>query len=332
MTAFREAILAQPENLTAGARAVDQALAELDLEPWRAGTLVFGAIGASHSAAIPVVRALRARGRRAFLLTASELALEPARELGDAFVLVSQSGASAETVDALTRLEGAPVLAISAHADSRVARDARGWLPLGPLPDTPVATLSYTATLQTLGMLGDALAGEPRDAWAGVPAVAEAVLGSCDDLMRELAPGFAAVSAVDAVGGGSAEASAGEAALLVREGLRLPATGMETRQYLHGPMEAVDTGLGAIVFGGGRERELAATLSGLGACVALIGEAEIVAGEAGVAAVVALPATAPLAAPILQILPVQLLAERVAAIRGLPIGELRRSQPDTKVA
>jgi glutamine---fructose-6-phosphate transaminase (isomerizing) len=332
MTAFRDAILAQPENLRAGARAAEEALAELDLTPWRSGTLVVGAIGASHSAAIPVVRALRARGRRAFLLTASELALDRARELGDAFVLVSQSGASAETVDALTRLEGTPVLAISAQRDSPVARNAGGWLPLGPRPDTPVATLSYTATLQTLGMLGDALAGEPLAGWANIPAVAQAVLVSSQEIAQRLAPAFAQITSLDAVGGASAEGSAGETALLAREGLRLPAAAMETRQYLHGPMESVARGLGAIVFGGERERELAAELTSYGATALLIGETESVAGAADVAGVVALPAAAPTAAPILQILPVQLLAERVAAVRGLPIGELRRSQHDTKVA
>ena len=250
-------------------------------------------------------------------------------------MLVSQSGASAETVDALGQLSGAPVLAISAHRDSPVARDAGGWLPLGPLPDTPVATLSYTATLQTLGMLSDALAGEPLARWANVPEMAEAVLASSSEVVEHVAPAFARITSLDAVGGAGAEGSAGETALLAREGLRLPATGMETRQYLHGPMESVAEGLGAIVFGGARERELAGELAGYGATALLIGAAEDVGGgvaDPGLAGTVALPAAPAIVAAVLQILPVQLLAERVAEIRGLPIGELRRSQPDTKVA
>ena len=322
----------QVNAVAEAAGAVREALADMDLSPWRSGTLVVGAIGASQSAAIPVVRALRARGRRAFLLTASELALDRARELGDAFVLVSQSGASAETVDALAQLEGAPVLAISAHHDSPVARQADGWLPLGPHPDTPVATLSYTATLQTLGMLGDALTAESLAGWTHVSAMAEDVLAGGADVMERLAPAFARITSLDAVGGASAAGSAGETALLVREGLRLPATAMETRQYLHGPMESVAAGLGAIVFGGERERTLAAELTSYGATALLIGEADAVSGATDVAGVFTLPAASPTAAPILQILPVQLLAERVAAVRGLPIGELRRSQRDTKVA
>ena len=60
-------------------------------------------IGASGHALIPAMLALRAAGRRAFAVQATELrmARRARRELGDAFVLVSQSGASAETVAAL---------------------------------------------------------------------------------------------------------------------------------------------------------------------------------------------------------------------------------------
>jgi hypothetical protein len=39
-----------------------------------------------------------------------------------------------------------------------------------------------------------------------------------------------------------------------------------------------------------------------------------------------------LAATILQILPVQLLVDAVAKLRGLEVGKLRRQQDDTKVA
>jgi glucosamine 6-phosphate synthetase-like amidotransferase/phosphosugar isomerase protein len=46
----------------------------------------------------------------------------------------------------------------------------------------------------------------------------------------------------------------------------------------------------------------------------------------------AVPQVPPLAAPIVQILPVQLLADHVAALRGLEIGPLQRQQRDTKVA
>jgi glucosamine--fructose-6-phosphate aminotransferase (isomerizing) len=327
VTDFRGAILAQPDNLRAGQEAVRAALADTDLAPLRTGTVVVAAIGASLYAAIPFVAALRAHGRRAFLLAAEQLAAPGAAALADAFVLVSQSGRSSETLATLRALGGAPTLAVTADADSPLATGARGRLPLGPAPDTPVATLSYTATLQTLGLFADALTGARDDGWARLPELAATVLDDCAEPVQRLSETFAQVEHVDAVGGGSGRASAGEAALLAREGLGLPATGMGTREYLHGPMESVAPGLGAIVFGAAREARLAADLRSFGAEVALIGEPGVVGGDPGGLAIA--PASE-LARPILEILPVQLLAERVARRRGLPIGELRRSQDDTK--
>jgi glucosamine--fructose-6-phosphate aminotransferase (isomerizing) len=156
------------------------------------------------------------------------------------------------------------------------------------------------------------------------------VLERTDPIVERIAQQFAQVRALDAVGGGPAHASAAETALLAREGLRLAATGMETREYLHGPLEAVAPGFGAIVFGRERERALAVELASFGAAVALLTDARP--GDVDGVDVIDLPKVPWLAAPVLQILPVQLLVEHTARLRGLTIGELRRQQHDTKVA
>jgi glutamine---fructose-6-phosphate transaminase (isomerizing) len=329
VTAFREAIHAQPQNLEAASRAFRDAVAEVDVGALCEGTLVLSGIGASAHALIPAVLALRAAGRRAFAVSAGELRDASAARLGDAFVLVSQSGASAETVDALQCIDGAPVVAISAREGSPLASAAQVWLPLGPMPDTPVATLSYTATLQSLGMLVDALLGDEVQtaSWDRLPELAAGVIERADPVAEQLAAPFSRVRALDAVGGGPGHASAGETALLGREGLRLPATGLDTREYLHGPLEAVDERFGCLVFGRSREQRLAAELRSFGATVALVTDLSDAEGAA-----FELPAVSMLAAPILQILPVQLLVEHVARLRGLEIGTLRRQQDDTKVA
>jgi glutamine---fructose-6-phosphate transaminase (isomerizing) len=326
MSEWRDAVQRQPANLAAAAAAFADTIGAVDLETLRRGTIVFAGIGASAHALIPSVLALRAAGRRAFALQATELDHSSARELADAFVLVSQSGASTETVAALERVQGVPLVAITARGDSPLAEAAHAWLPLGPEPDTPVATLSYTATLQALGMLCDALLGTTGPVWSELPGLAERLLESAAGPAAALAADFAAITALEAVGGGPGLASARETALLAREALRLPATGMETREYLHGPLEAVAPGFGAVIFGRERERSLAASMASFGARVMLVGDrnAEVPG--------VTLPEVPPIAAPILQILPVQLLVDEVAARRGLSIGELRRHQDDTKVA
>jgi glucosamine--fructose-6-phosphate aminotransferase (isomerizing) len=325
---FRTAVYSQPENLRAAREAFADAVSEIDLRALTEGTIVFSGIGASAHALIPAVLALRAAERRAFAISPGELRDGRAASLGDAFVLVSQSGASAETVQALAHLDGAPVVAISAHGESPLAEAAGAWLPLGPLEDTRVATLSYTATLQALGMLCDALLGT-ASGWGDLPDVASDVLESTAIPVQQIAESFASVVAIDAVGGGAAQAAAGEAALLAREALRLPASGMETREYLHGPLEAVEDGFGCVVVGREREVELAAELASFGASVALITDQGVAA--ASDLRTIEIPHVANLAAPILQILPVQLLVDDIARLRGVEIGTLRRDQPDTKV-
>lgn len=329
MSDWRTAIDRQPGNLEAAAGAFEQAIAGVDVDTLRRGTIVFAGIGASAHALIPAVLALRAAGRRAFALEATELGDAGAAELADAFVLVSQSGASTETVAALERIDGAPMVAISAQGDSPLAQAAQAWLPLGPEPDTPVATLSYTATLQALGMLTDALLGRDRDAWRRLPGLATDVLAATSAAADALVEPFSALAALDAVGGGSGLASARETALLGREALRLASCAMETREYLHGPLEAVAPGFGAVLFGHDRERSLAEAMASFGAHVALVGDRTEGLGD-GVAAI-PVPEVSPLMAPILQILPVQLLVDGVADRRGITIGPLSRHQDDTKL-
>jgi glutamine---fructose-6-phosphate transaminase (isomerizing) len=223
------------------------------------------------------------------------------------------------------------VVAISATAEGPLARAADVWLPLGPLPDTPVATLSFTATLQALGLLCDGVLGADRGSeWDALPELVAATVRALDRDARAAASRFEGINALDAIGAGPSVASAAEAALLMREGLRIPATGFETRQYLHGPLEAAGPGLGCLLFGSGRELDLASSLRSYGASVALITH-QLGAGEDR-AEVLAVPTAHELAAPILEILPVQLMAAHMASARGTAIGELRRQQRDTKVA
>jgi glucosamine--fructose-6-phosphate aminotransferase (isomerizing) len=191
-----------------------------------------------------------------------------------------------------------------------------------------VATLSYTATLQALGMLVDRLLGTSSP-WREVPELTGEVLDRSEPLVQRAAERFADMSAFDVVGEGPARGVARESALLVREGLRLPAAGWETR-FLHGPLEAIARGFGCVVFGRGRELELAAELASFGASVAVITDHCVGAGS-GVHKL-QLPRVPMLMASILQILPVQLLVDHVARLRGEEIGTLRREQRDTKVA
>jgi glutamine---fructose-6-phosphate transaminase (isomerizing) len=325
---FHEGVLAQPESLRLGAAAMGDALPGVDLGPLRKGTVVLSGIGASWHALVPAVQALRAAGRRAFAVSPAELAHVP-HGVADAYVLVSQSGASAEAVAALERIADAPVYAVSAVRESPLVQGASAWLPLGDISDTPLSTLGYTATLQALGLLCDAiLGGETR--WAELPGLVGELLDRIDVEARSLAERYAEVVSLDAVGGGPAVGSAGATALLAREGLRLAASGEETRQYLHGPLEAVDESFGCVLFGAEREAALGAAMASYGATATIVCDRAV--HSAPEVAVVEVPRAPRLAEPILQILPIQLTVHHLAQIKGLPLDGLKRPQDDTKVA
>jgi glutamine---fructose-6-phosphate transaminase (isomerizing) len=327
MTSFREGVEAQPQNLRDGAAAIREALDATDLTPLRDGTVVFCGIGASWHALLPAVRALRRAGRRVFAVTPVELAAS--RGLADAYVLISQSGASTEMLAVLEALGGQPVYTVSARPDSPLPSTVGHWLPLGPRPDTPVSTLSYTATLQALGMLAEQVApgGESVD-WGGVADLAAESLERHGADAELLAAQLVAAGTLDVVAATPALASAGETALLGREALHLPAAHEETRQYLHGPLESVRDRFFCVLFGAQRELELAASLAGYGAAVCLITDGD---GPAPFGAhTIRIAKVGELAAPILQIVPVQLAVAKAAETLGLPVRELTRQQPDTK--
>jgi hypothetical protein len=73
---FAESILRQPANLRRSTGTFVEAMRATDLRPFRQGSLLFTCMGASLFAAMPAVRVLRAGGRVALAVRATEV-LEP---------------------------------------------------------------------------------------------------------------------------------------------------------------------------------------------------------------------------------------------------------------
>jgi len=322
---FLAVVRAQPEILARSIATVRAALADWPV-PAMLGTgrlLAFG-MGASAHAAAGFAAVLRAAGRPALAASASEVAGPPG--LADAYLAISHSGRSRETVEAARALGGPNRAGLTSHPDQPLAGAVDAVLPLGCDTDTRVSTASYTATLAALGLLADAMGtGEARFDWDRLPELAATILdidvGSTVDVLS-------GVSTVDIVGAGPAVASAGAAALLLREAVHLPAMAYPTREYLHGPLEAAGPGRGALVF---HDARLASTLWLNGASVVLvtdvIGEWSGASGRYAQQTVMRPPG---LAGCVLDILPVQLLAYRLAERRGIPIA-LRHMPADTKL-
>lgn len=332
---YLEGVLTQPDNLEQSRRSVEESLREPPPHPFTdpARTLVLTGMGASLHACHPAVAGLRSAGHRAWAVSPTEvLVAEHAGAFGDAVVAVSQSGRSTETVLATERLASLPSIAVCNGAESPLGERAARVVAMASRPDTPVSTLTYTATLQALGLLAERLAGarlHPVD-WPGLPDVARAVLDGTDAVARAVAERWSGVTAVDVVAGAGSLASGGESALLLREATHLPATATDTLQYLHGPLEVAEPGRAALVLGDGREVSLACSLARFGCDVLLVTTAEV-APERGLT-VLRVPRLPPMALPLVEILPIQLLTWYLARHRGLDVTGFRHHQDDTKLS
>jgi glutamine---fructose-6-phosphate transaminase (isomerizing) len=330
---YLDGVRGQPDNLRRSAVVLRAALAgpvgSGAVAALRRGALVALGMGASTHAAAGFAAVLRATGRPALGMSAADLGDGVPPGLAAAFLGVSQSGRSRETVSAFAAVPAGTAVRVALTNDpaTPLAAIADAVLPLGSAEDTRVSTLSYTATLQALGLLADRLTGRASADWAALPDLAAAVL---DTDVEPLAAALADAGCVDVVASGVRAATAGAVGMLLREAAHLPAASFATREYLHGPLETAGPGQAALIFGAGREVSLAADLAGYGANVVLFTDAGGDLPAHPRLHVVRLPRAGGLAGCVLDILPVQLAAHTLAERSGRPI-ELRHMPADTKL-
>jgi glucosamine--fructose-6-phosphate aminotransferase (isomerizing) len=327
---FSEGIRAQPTVLTRSRAVVTAGLDRIP--PVRPGDVVaLVGVGASDHAARTAAVEWRAAGLRAYAVSAAELATGHAGAdvVADVVVAISESGRSAETLEAARQVRARTTVAVVNDAGSPLARACDAVVALSSGPDSPIYTTGYTATLQALGLLGARWSGRPADPSA-LGELARLVLDRAADDAEERAARLDAARIVDVVGSPAAAATVGEGALLLRESARLLTAAHETRGYLHGPMEPLDPRTALLVIGNGREVRLARDTAVLGCPTVLLTTDPDVEPD-GALDVVRLPrAGSPLGQAVLDILPVQLLAEAVARRRGLAVDGFRYRQDDTK--
>lgn len=329
---YIDAVRAQGQNLRAGRAALSGQLAGLDLAPWRDARLGLAGMGASFNAVLATVGCYWAAGLRAAAWLGSDLVRPGAAANIDAAVAISQTGRSAELVACLAALPaGLPTLALTDDPRSPVADATDTTVSLSLLEDSEVRTLGYTGTLQALGLLRDALApGEQAPDWDWLADETDRQVPQAERFADRVLPEIRRIRSFDVVGSGAQFGSAAQAALLLREVARLPGAAYDTYEYLHGPVEAAEPGLALIVVGGTREVKLAVSMATAGATVILV-TAEDVGRHDGLF-VFGLPPCDDAVRPALEVLPAQTIALALAEDRGLPVGEFRHHQDDTKVA
>lgn len=323
---FSDGIAAQPATLARSHAAVSAGLADLP-RPREGDVVVLVGIGASEHVARSAAYEWRAAGVRAYAVSAAEF---PDTGAGaDLYVAISESGRSTETLQALGSVGDRPTVAVVNAPDSPLARLCTAVLHLDSGPDSPIYTTGYTATLQAVGLLGEHWSGRRGD-WSELPGLVRRVLDEAGRVVQEVRDDVDGARVVDVVASGAAGATGGEGALLLRESARVLTAAHETRTYLHGPMEPLDGDTVCLVIGAGREVRLAQQTAALG-CPTLLVTTDQDVRPGGALSVLRLPrARSVLAQAVLDILPVQRLAEAVAAKRGLAVDGFRYEQDDTK--
>jgi len=325
---FSDGIHAQPAALERNRHSVQAALHRLPPVDSTSVIALVG-VGASEHAARGAAQEWRAAGLRVYPISASEM-LDGQGVGADLYVAISESGRSSETVAAIARLNPAQCIGITNDPSAPLGKVVSNVVPLASGDDSPVYTVGYTATLQALGLLGEAWTSRKSN-WVALPQLVSEVIASFGAAVDEVAAHLAKAVMLDVVSSGTSITTAGEGALLLRESARLRTASFETYNYLHGPMEPLDTSTGCLIIGDGREIRLAQDVSALGCPTLLITTRDDVPASS-VLRVVTLPhVDSRLAQAVLEILPIQMIGWSVARSRGLAVDGFRYRQDDTKL-
>lgn len=327
---YRSTIARQPEALADTYTAVRDQLATLDLSSLDRAAIGVTGIGASFAAAVVGAGELQAKGKRAFAIRAGDMA--EGYDLVDTLVGLSAGGRSIETVLAHQKLPTAKRLGISKDATGPLSQVSDFHITLMQGSDATPSSTGYTATLLAMGMAFEKLLGGRDDSFAGIAALAGDVIARSGEKMKRLGELFPSRRAIDCVGAGASLGTADGASLLIREASRIPASAYDTRHYLHGPLEPMDTTSGLVIVGDGREVELAHQVEKIGCPVLLITtDASVKDGEL-LTAIVVPKAENLIAQGILNIFAAQLFAAELSDAAGLTDVKFRYRMSDTKVA
>lgn len=224
---FGADILTEPEALLRVADAYGAGAGLPKIEGRRVLLIGMGSSAyASHTAAA----LLRSRGHDAHVELASTGMPQPAAADTVAFV-VSASGGSEETVEAMERHRGtSTVVAVTNRDDSPLAVDADVVVPVLAGPETGgIACRSYACTLAVLLLL----AGCDGEAVRRAAASSAELIGRRSEWLGALADRVAGGAGVWASAPAERIGSALQSALMLREAPRIVADGCETGDWLH---------------------------------------------------------------------------------------------------
>ena len=253
---------------------------------------------------------------------------------------ISQSGETADTLAAVREAGrlGAPTFGIVNVVGSTIARETRAGIYTHAGPEIGVAsTKAFVAQVVSLALLGLMIArrrGMSREegrgfvrALDGLPALIEEVLAT-EDHIRRVAEEFASARNFLYLGRGPNFPIALEGALKLKEISYIHAEGYPAAEMKHGPIALIDEDM-PVVFMAPRSAVYSKVLVNIeevktrgGRVIALVTRREDDLARK-VDHLIPVPATLPLLQPIVNVVPLQLLAYHIAVLRGCDVDRPR---------
>lgn len=310
-----------------------------------AATLLTGAervflvgIGTSYHAALVGAWLFGAAGIDARAVSSFDIAHYPEQyqvRSRDAVIVMAHTGVKRYSGEAMAIAAAAGATLLSVGSQTAEHPGSQLVLRTVEREQSAAFTASHLAAMMVLAQVATEL-GERggaagvagfRDALATLPDQVAAVL----DREGEIAPvAQDAVSRrVYATAGGPSEVSALELVIKAREAAYATVDALPLEQFLHGPIVVVNADDQAVVIrvpgaAATRTAEVASVLDAIGARLWVVGEA--IATLPG-ATTFALPALPERLSPLLTVVPMQILAYQMAALKGINPDTFRRDNP-----
>lgn len=333
-------IKAQPESLRGvidrhSGKDGGAALTEAAAIVRSADHVIFTGMGSSLFACIPAAHLLIDSGRQASVVGAAELLYYqmPLCRPGCVVLLVSRSGETVEVLKLLNVLKqgNCRIIGVTNEPQSTLAREAELSIIVGSRSDQLVALQTYTGTVTTLVILaGVAIRGDREGAMVNELARLPDALSQAIPELLALTPestwaqALERTPAVYLLGRGPSLASVREGALLFNESARTPSVGMSAAEFRHGPVEVVGPSFFAFVFAS--QPATAALDRRLAEDIVAAGGHALEVGPLG-SEMPSVPwlegRLAPILAPVLEIVFVQIAAWWLAERKGIAAGSFQ---------
>ena len=294
-----------------------------------AQNVVLTGIGASWNAALSAGSLFYLGGRPVHMQEAGELLHFAIIPRGSVVIAISRTGRSIEIVRLLAKAEasGATVIGITNSADSPLARESAVAIVVPTMLDHAISVNAYSTLLIAAAAL-------PSSATTSFTSVADPLLRAVRESGQSLefwqeqleeSSWLTGEATYYFLARGGSLGTCHEARLLWEEGVKMPATAMSTSGFRHGPQEIIQEGMRFCLWidqAQMRDQDLcvAHDLRELGASVMLIGE-NLPRDAADL--VCLLPTSPPHWQFVIDVLPIQLAAERLSRLSGVDCDSFR---------